>query len=481
MRIISFALAVLATLAALALPAAAEKRVALVIGNDVYPNLSRREQLHNAINDARAVKATLEGLGFDVLSGENLDRDALIGRLSDFGARLELGDIAFFFYAGHGVSLNGANYILPTGISEPHSAGRDEEERLADLSVAETRVIDRIARSGARVAVVVLDACRDNPLASSGGRSIGAARGLSPPPETRGVITIYSAGTGQQARDRLSDTDRDPNSVFTRVFLRKLKTSGLGLRTAAFETQSEVASLASSAGYDQVPGVYSQIIGEDVFLAGRAPPALTSVAPGDTQQSDLPAAVQTSPEPISLPHSLPSAEEARLPNSTQYDAVVPHPTSAHQSCARRPSANGVIVYCASSVLPPQFGNSYGVQNLFGAASTAWVAGSSGYAIGEWIIVEFVEMRTVTGITIQNGYQKNSDIFLKNSRVKKMELLSSSGAKRELRLEDRLGSQQLLFDHPIPAKWIALFIRDVFPGYKYTDTAISKLDVHYTTE
>lgn len=277
------------------LPAFAEKRIALVIGNDVYRNLPEREQLHNAINDARAMRAALEGLGFEVMPvAENLDRAALVGRLSDFAAKLEQGDIAFFFYAGHGVSLNGANYLLPTDIPPPRASGRAEEDRLAELSVPESSISDRIKRSGARIAVVVLDACRDNPLAPPGGRSVGVSRGLAPPLETRGVLSIYSAGSGQQALDRLGETDTSANSVFTRVFVKKLKTPGLGLRAAAFETQGEVASLAGGAGHEQVPGVYSQIIGEDVFLAGREAVGPVAVEPvvADMQGAEFEAAMQ---------------------------------------------------------------------------------------------------------------------------------------------------------------------------------------------
>ncbi len=293
MRVVRLFLAIFLALALNAAQARAERRVALVIGNDAYRNLSERDQLHNAVGDARAVKAALEGLGFTVLSGENIDRAAMIERLSDFSARLQPDDVAFFFYAGHGVSMNGANYILPSDIAEPHSTGRDEEERLADLAIAESRILERIKRSGARVAVVVLDACRDNPLAQAGGRSIGAVRGLAPPPETRGVLSIYSAGAGQQALDRLNSADTEKNSVFTRVFLRKLQTSGLGLRSMAFETQGEVASLAASVGHEQTPGVYSQIIGEDVYLAGRAAAAPLMTAPAnDPEQAEFDAAMQ---------------------------------------------------------------------------------------------------------------------------------------------------------------------------------------------
>src|SRR5271154_5338426 len=85
----------------LALPAFAEKRLALVIGENTYKNLPDPQQLHNAVNDARAMKAALEALHFEVDIEENLDRGSFVDKLSDFGARLERDDIAFFFYAGH--------------------------------------------------------------------------------------------------------------------------------------------------------------------------------------------------------------------------------------------------------------------------------------------------------------------------------------------------------------------------------------------
>ena len=279
------------TCAALVNTAHAEKRVALIIGNNAYRNLSEKEQLHNAVSDARAVKAVLKTLDFKVDIGENLDRASIMQKLSDFVAQLEEGDIAFFFYAGHGVSFSGANYILPSDIPAPNTSSRGEEERSADLAVAETRVVERITKAGARVAVVVLDACRDNPLAVSNGRSIGGERGLVPPPLTNGVLSIYSAGAGQKALDTLGDGD--PNSVFTRVFVKELKKPGVGLREIAFRTQGEVAKLASANGYNQVPGVYSQIIGDDFYLTRPSAPMLAAPPLINTEQTDLAAALQS--------------------------------------------------------------------------------------------------------------------------------------------------------------------------------------------
>lgn len=272
----------------LATPATAEKRVALVVGNNSYASLPASMQLRNAVSDARAMRDTLQGLGFDVLYGENLDRRALVERLFDLTARLSPGDVAFFFFAGHGVSLSGANYLLPTDVPAPRATGRAEEGRLAELALAESQIIDRLAGAGARVAIVVLDACRDNPLQTADRRSVGITRGLAEKVPPRGIFSIYSAGFGQAALDRLGDDDRHPNSVFTRVFVEKLKTPGLELRAVAQETRRTVATLAERAGHDQFPAYYDQIVGGDIYLAGppRGASQEASPAPAPARSED---------------------------------------------------------------------------------------------------------------------------------------------------------------------------------------------------
>jgi invasion protein IalB len=249
-------------------PALAQKRLALVVGNNAYPNLGADKQLNNAISDARAVRDTLKGLGFEVLHGENLDRRALVDRLFDFTARLGKDDTAFFFFAGHGVSFSGANYLLPSDIPAPRAGGRAEEGRLAEQAIAETTLIEQITAAGARVAVVVLDACRDNPLQAADRRSVGGTRGLAQSQPAKGVFAIYSAGFGQTALDRLGPDDRNPNSVFTRAFVEKLKTPGLDLRAVATQTRALVVEMARKIGHDQFPAYYDQVIGGDVYLAG---------------------------------------------------------------------------------------------------------------------------------------------------------------------------------------------------------------------
>jgi hypothetical protein len=132
----------------------------------------------------------------------------------------------------------------------------------------------------------------------------------------------------------------------------------------------------------------------------------------------------------------------------------------------------------SSVLKPQFGNSYGPENLFkGPASSAWVEGQQGNGVGEWITVEFDGMRTVRSIIVRNGYQKSNEIFGKNNRVRQLRAVFSQGETQTLMLQDRSGSESLTLPRPVKAYWVKFIIDDVWAGNKYTDTAITKLVVN----
>jgi hypothetical protein len=255
-------------------PAQAEKRVALVIGIDRYTNLPDHQQLRKAVNDARAVGDALKRIGFEVVTGENLDRGALVDKLDELTRRLARGDAAFFFYSGHGVALDGVNYVLPADVPDI-AAGQETRLRLAALS--ETDIIAGLTGRGVQVAVVVLDACRTNPFTRSWAKGVGGEKGLAPPPQVRGVFSLYAASGGQAARDQLYDGDSNPNSVFTRVLVPALTRPGIDLTALAFEVREEVARIAHNAGYDQRPAYYDETIGGRVYLNG-APP---SVPAGD--------------------------------------------------------------------------------------------------------------------------------------------------------------------------------------------------------
>jgi uncharacterized caspase-like protein len=136
------------------------------------------------------VGETLARLGFEVIRGRDLGRQALIDKLAEFTARVEAGDTALFFYAGHGAAIGGVNSLVP-GDAPAATAGA--EARVRGASVAEGDVIAEIQAKGARVAVLVLDACRDNPFPRAGTPTVGNTRGLADAQPARGVFTLYSA------------------------------------------------------------------------------------------------------------------------------------------------------------------------------------------------------------------------------------------------------------------------------------------------
>jgi hypothetical protein len=152
--------------------------------------------------------------------------------------------------------------------------------------------------------------------------------------------------------------------------------------------------------------------------------------------------------------------------------------------AARPSVNdrncsrdGETLYCASSVLSPQGKNSYRTINLRdGRASTAWVEGRPGQGEGEWILIGFNRERSINGLELRNGYAKNRDIFVKNSRVRELEILLSTGKTLRRTLQDTDQPQIVSLNGAGPARWLQLRIVSVYPGSKYSDTAISELRV-----
>ncbi len=254
-----------------AFSASAEKRVALVIGNNNYSSLAADEQLMKAVNDANSVGDALEGLGFEVIRGENLSRGAMLSDLFVAASKLSEGDTAFFFYAGHGVSIDGANYLLPADIPQAEAGG---EGLIKFSAIPEATVVETFKARGVRVAVLVLDACRNNPFSQGGTRSFGdATRGLSRPPavQTQGVFGLYSAGFGEQALDRLGDDDPNPNSVFTRILVPALKTPGESLLDIAYSVNEQVAELAGNVGHQQNPAYYDQARAREIYLAAREP------------------------------------------------------------------------------------------------------------------------------------------------------------------------------------------------------------------
>ena len=258
------ALSIVASLLAFAEPAFAEKRVALVIGNNDYRNVPK---LQKAVNDARTMGDTLKQLGFTVMVAENQTRQAFSQSLLAFDKAVDKGDTAFFFYAGHGFEIAGQNFLLPTDVP---AATEGQEELVRDASILADRIIERLQNKGARTAILVFDACRNNPFERSGTRAVAGGGGLAPMTQLpEGVFSVFSAGPRQTALDRLSNNDDNPNSVFTRTFARELTQPGVNLVQVAQRTRRLVSELAETVRHKQIPVYFDQMV-DDVFLSGMA-------------------------------------------------------------------------------------------------------------------------------------------------------------------------------------------------------------------
>nr|WP_315779057.1 MULTISPECIES: caspase family protein [unclassified Bradyrhizobium] len=293
----------LAVLVVVLAPAAAqaEKRVALVIGNNDYRFVPK---LQKAVNDARTMGDTLKQLGFSVMVAENLNRQQFSQTLLTFDNAVESGDTAFFFYAGHGFEIAGQNFLLPTDVP---AATEGQEELVRDASILADRIIERLQNKKARTSILVFDACRNNPFERSGTRAVAGAGGLAPMTQLpEGVFSVFSAGPRQTALDRLSNDDANPNSVFTRTFAKELTQPGVNLVQVAQRTRRAVSELAETVRHKQIPVYFDQMV-DDVFLNGMAKGPAAADKPAEPQQklAALP--------PVSAPRIPPANEILNAP------------------------------------------------------------------------------------------------------------------------------------------------------------------------
>jgi uncharacterized caspase-like protein len=284
------------------MPAHAEKRVALVIGNNDYRNVPK---LQKAVNDARTMGDALKQLGFAVMVAENQNRQQFSQTLLAFDNAVGPGDTAFFFYAGHGFEIAGQNYLLPTDVP---AATEGQEELVRDASVLADRIVERLQNKRVRTSILVFDACRNNPFERSGTRAVAGGGGLAPMTQLpEGVFSIFSAGYKQTALDRLSNDDTSPNSVFTRTFAKELLQPGENLVEVAQHTRKLVSETADSIGHKQIPAYSDQMV-DNVFLNGIAKDNTQAAKPA----GPAPEKVAALP-PVSVPRTSPSNDSFNAP------------------------------------------------------------------------------------------------------------------------------------------------------------------------
>jgi hypothetical protein len=254
-------------------PAIADKRVALVIGNSAYQKVN---PLTNPVNDSGAISGTFKNAGFDVVElKRDLNVSELRRALRDFSDTVRDADVAIVYYAGHGIEIDGTNYLIPV------DAVLERDIDAYDEAVPLDRILT-VIEPAKQLRLVILDACRDNPFNKTMKRTIGAraiGRGLAKvEPGSPNTLIAFAAKAGSTASDGDSK-----NSPFTAALVKYLPRPGLDLRKAFGFARDDVLKATNNR---QEPFIYGSLGGDDLALVpavvapppAAAPPSATSVA-----------------------------------------------------------------------------------------------------------------------------------------------------------------------------------------------------------
>lgn len=240
--------------------AKADRRVAFVVGNGSYANVAK---LPNPPVDAKAMAATLRNVGFDVVEGTNLTRDKMTEKLLDFGRKAQGADIAVFYYAGHGIAISGTNYLLPVDADI-----KSEMDVKLGTAINIDVTLDQ-TMGDAKVKLVFLDACRDNPFAAkiksnSPTRSVSVQTGLAEMKSGEGTLIAFATGPGQTALDG----EAGANSPFTRALIANIAQPGVEIQQAMTSVRAQVNEETNKG---QLPWGHTNLIGA-VYLNPAAAP-----------------------------------------------------------------------------------------------------------------------------------------------------------------------------------------------------------------
>lgn len=248
------------------LPANAEQRVALVIGNSSYET----SPLANPVNDASDMAAALRKLGFTVILKTNANLEMMEEAIEDFSVQLRKGGVGLFYYAGHGIQVYGANYLIPVG------ARIKKESDVKYRAVNAGRILDEMAYAANNMNIVILDACRDNPFSRSFRSSSRGLSIISAAP--RGTFVTYSTSPGNVAAD-----GKGRNSPYTESLLKHMNTPGLPIEQVFKQVRHD---LSNKTNGQQIPWELSSLSGDFYFNPGSAgqksEPAIFNTPAADT-------------------------------------------------------------------------------------------------------------------------------------------------------------------------------------------------------
>ncbi len=264
--------------------AATDKRVALVIGNSAYQNVTR---LDNPRNDATLMAETLSSLGFTLIGGRallDLDKSAMDIAVQNFGRQVQGADVALFYYAGHGVQVSGSNYLVPVSANATREA--DVDFQMMDVNL----VLRQMQGSGTRLNMVILDACRNNPF---GGRGLRASDGgLAQMRAPEGTLISYATQPGNVAQD-----GTDGHSPYTKALAATIKQAGLDI----FQTFNQVGlAVKRATGGSQQPWVSSSPIDGTFYFVAPTAAAAPQVAVAPQPEPQLPSALRPDPDRVPI-------------------------------------------------------------------------------------------------------------------------------------------------------------------------------------
>ncbi|NEW60373.1 DUF1425 domain-containing protein [Sulfurovum sp. bin170] len=215
-----------------------EQRVALVMGNNEYGGVLSK--LRNPINDAKSIRDILESRGFEVIYKENSTKRDMRATLNKFYEKIREGGVGLFYFSGHGIEVDGQNYLIPI------DAKLDEKSDAEFEAVSLNKITKKMQNARNRLNIVVLDACRNDPFSRSAGTG-GLAKA-----EPIGLFVSYSTGAGSVA----SDGKSGENGLFTKYLVKNMKRS-LDLQNVFHKTREDVYIASNQK---QFPAIYNQTI-----------------------------------------------------------------------------------------------------------------------------------------------------------------------------------------------------------------------------
>jgi uncharacterized caspase-like protein len=299
---------------------AAERRTALVIGNSAY----QKSPLVNPVNDAQAMATSLNSLGFTVTKIENASKGQMADSIRKFGDTIKLGGVGLFYFAGHGVQVNGENFLIPV------DDDIQEKTQVATKGVEARLVLQAMGNARNRLNVVILDACRNNPFTQSASRALVAtgtdgrarsdsASGLAPMEALVGTFIAFATAPESVAAD-----GSGKNGVYTENLLRNISEPGLRIEDVFKRTRFAVRQETSGR---QVPWENTSLEGDFYFVAPVAGSTVASgsVAPSTASASEKQASLQTGnrsepapPKPVRSPSGFSFSREEEKDRTAQF-------------------------------------------------------------------------------------------------------------------------------------------------------------------